>query len=217
MQVDRRLKKGRAFATGCQEIGAMIATSAAPGHRFGSRCRRCVMLEALARNWDWLLFRASISALYGIAALLWPDMSMLAFVFLFGVYAVADGVVALAIALDVKALPGVGSLVFEGLVRIGGGLVAMSSPGVLVAFPRFFADWAILTGTAEAVVAIVLRRELAGEWPLPIAGAISIIVALLMLLTPIAVGVPALRWLVGPYAIIFGATLLALVRRLRQL
>jgi uncharacterized membrane protein HdeD (DUF308 family) len=175
------------------------------------------MLEALARNWGWLLFRATISGLCGIVALSWPDTSLSAFVFLFGIYAVQDGIVALAIAIDVRTLRGFGSLMFDALVRIGGGLLAMGSPGVFIMFPRFLTVWAMLAGTAEAVVAIVLRRELAGEWPLPFAGGVSVIVALLLLLTPISVGVPTLRWLVGPYAIIFGATLLPLVRRLRQL
>jgi uncharacterized membrane protein HdeD (DUF308 family) len=84
-------------------------------------------------------------------------------------------------------------------------------------FPRFFGGWAIWTGVADTIVAIVLRRELEGEWPLPFAGAVSVIVAVLLLLTPNTVGVAELKWLVGPYAIIFGSTLLVLVRRLRQL
>jgi uncharacterized membrane protein HdeD (DUF308 family) len=175
------------------------------------------MLEALARNWRWLLFRAVLSISYGIVVFAWPNITMVGFVYLFGLYAVFDGVVALAIAIDVKALRGFGSLLFEALVRIGGGLVAMGEPDVLLAFPRFFAGWAILTGVAEAIVAIVLRRELAREWPLPFASAISILIALLLLLPSITIGVPALRWLVGPYAIFFGVTLLALARRLRQL
>jgi uncharacterized membrane protein HdeD (DUF308 family) len=175
------------------------------------------MLEALAGNWGWLMFRAVLSALYGATVLLWPELSMVGFVFLFGLYAVIDGVVALAIAVDVRALSGVGSLLFEALVRVGGGLIAMSSLEVLVTFPRFFAGWAILTGVAEVIVAVVLRRELEGEWPLPFAGAVSVIVALLLLLTPNTIGAAELKWLVGPYAIIFGLTLLALVRRLRQL
>jgi uncharacterized membrane protein HdeD (DUF308 family) len=175
------------------------------------------MLEALARNWVWLLFRSIISTVYGITVLAWPHLSFVDFVFLFGLYAVLDGLVALAIAIDVRALPGFGSLLLEVLVRIGGGLVATGSPGVIAVFPRFFAGWAILTGMAESVVAVVLRRELVGEWPLPFAGAVSVIVAVLLLLTPGPLGVPGLKWLVGPYAIIFGVSLLALVRRLRQL
>ena len=74
-----------------------------------------------------------------------------------------------------------------------------------------------MTGVAEAVVALVLRRELAGEWPLPFAGAISISVGVLLLVTPVTVDVSALRWLVGPYAMIVGVTLVAFARRLHQL
>src|SRR3954468_21899252 len=128
------------------------------------------MLEALARNWGWLLCRAIVATSYGIAAFAWPSMSVVGFVYLFGLYNVFDGMLALAIAIDVKNLRGFGSLFFEALVRIGGGLIAIGEPGIILAFPRFLAAWAILTGVAEAVVAIVLRRELVGEWPLPFAG-----------------------------------------------
>jgi uncharacterized membrane protein HdeD (DUF308 family) len=175
------------------------------------------MLEALARNWGWLLFRAILAASYGIAAFAWPEMTLNGFVYLFGLYTIVDGMVALAIAIDVKALRGFGSLLCEALVRIGGGLVAIGEPRILIAFPWFFAGWAIMAGVAEAVVAMVLRRELAGEWPLPFAAAVSVIVALLLLSTPTAVGVPELKWLVGPYAMMFGVTLLAFARRLHQL
>ena len=175
------------------------------------------MLEALARNWGWVLCRATLAAAYGVAVYAWPDMKMVGFVYVFGLYTVVDGMVALAIAIDVKALRGFGSLLLEALVRIGGGLVAMGEPGILIAFPRFLAAWAVLAGVAEIVVALVLRRELVGEWPLPFAGAVSILIALLLLLTPIEIGVPELRWVVGPYAILFGVTLIALARRLHQL
>jgi uncharacterized membrane protein HdeD (DUF308 family) len=175
------------------------------------------MIEALAKNWGWLLFRAILAASYGMAAFAWPEMTLDGFVYLFGLYAMLDGMVALAIAMDVKALRGFGAMLFEALVRIGGGILAMGEPDVIVAFPRFLAGWAILTGVAEAVVALVLRRELAGEWPLPFAGAISILVGVLLLLMPVTVDVSALRWLVGPYAIIFGVTFVAFARRLHQL
>jgi uncharacterized membrane protein HdeD (DUF308 family) len=142
---------------------------------------------------------------------------MAGFVYMFGLYTAVDGMIALAVAIDVKALRGFGSLLLEAVVRIGGGLVAMGDPGIVIAFPRFLAAWAVLAGVAEIVVALVLRRELVGEWPLPFAGTVSILIGLFLLLTPIQVGVPALRWVVGPYAIIFGVTLVALARRLRQI
>lgn len=175
------------------------------------------MLEALVRNWMWLLFRAIIAVLYGMTALLWPGISLVDFTFLFAIYAVVDGVVALGIAIDARPFAGFAGLLVEALVRIGGGVFAMGWTAVIVTFPQFLAGWALLTGGAEAVAAIVLRRELSGEWPLPVAGAVSVVVALFLLLTRGPLGVPGLRWLVGPYVIIFGATQLALARRLRQL
>jgi uncharacterized membrane protein HdeD (DUF308 family) len=50
-----------------------------------------------------------------------------------------------------------------------------------------------------------------------VVGAVSFIIGLLLLVSPINVGVPELRWLVGPYAMMFGVTLAALSRRLRQI
>jgi len=49
--------------------------------------------------------------------------------------------VALAIALDVKTWRGFGSLSFEAIVRIVGGLVAMGEPEIILEFPRFLAVW----------------------------------------------------------------------------
>jgi uncharacterized membrane protein HdeD (DUF308 family) len=175
------------------------------------------MLVGLARNWGWLLFRAVLAALYGLVVLLLPHLSLITFVYLFGIYALVDGIVMLAVAVDVRGLLGFGSLLVEAFLRTGGGLFAMSSSAVLATFPRYFAGWAILTGIAESFVAVVLRRDLAAEWPLPFASFVSVVVAIALLATPGQIGVPALRWLVGPYALIVSGTLLALTRRLRQI
>jgi uncharacterized membrane protein HdeD (DUF308 family) len=175
------------------------------------------MLEALARNWCGLLFRAVLSVSYGIAVLAWPALSTARFVYWFGVYAIFDGVVALAIAMNANGHRGFGNLLFESIVRLGGGLVALGVPEIMFAFPRMFAVWALLTGIAEIAAAAVLRRELSREWPLPVAGGISIAVALILLIPYVTVHVVALRWLVGPYAMCFGVMLLAFARRMRQL
>jgi uncharacterized membrane protein HdeD (DUF308 family) len=175
------------------------------------------MLEALARNWRALLFRAVLALSYGVAVLAWRDLSMARFVYWFGVYAIVDGVVALAVAVNANGHRGFASLLFEAIVRAGGGLVAWGVPTIMFAFPRMFAAWAILTGVADIVVAVVLRRELSREWPLPFAGLISIAIALVLLMTSGAISVVTLRWLVGPYAMCFGVVLLTFALRMRQL
>ena len=69
---------------------------------------------------------------------------------------------------------------------------------------------------AALVVAIRLRREIEGEFLLGLSGVLSVIFGLLLIVRPGA-GAVAVAWLIGLYAILFGALLLALAFRLRGL
>jgi uncharacterized membrane protein HdeD (DUF308 family) len=175
------------------------------------------MLAVLAADWSLLLLRAVLAVLFGGMALLWPGLTAIPLVILFGLYSAADGIVGLIVASGAKGLPGFGSLLSEGLVRLGIGLVALMVPALmLLHLPALFATWAALSGIAEIAAAVVLRRELVGEWPLPIAGALSLIVAVFLASNPSA-GARAIVWLVGPYAILFAFALMVLTYRLWQL
>jgi uncharacterized membrane protein HdeD (DUF308 family) len=177
------------------------------------------MLAALAVEWALLLLRATIAMAFGIVVLIWPaitPVSMVAIVLLFGAYAVADGLVALLMARGMKGLPGFGSLLFEGLVRAGTGVLAFTSPAALaLALRGVFGVWALLSGVAALSAAAALRRDLAGEWPLPFAGSLSVLFGALLLLG--AGRVLEIPWVIGPYSLLYGFTLLALALRLRQL
>jgi len=175
------------------------------------------MLTALAIDSGWLQLRGAMAMAFGLAVLLWPGLRLETLVMLFGAYALLDGVTALAIATSVASLGGVGVLVFEGLVRVCAGFSAFAYPETVVTLPRFIAACAALTGIAEFAVAGVLRRELTGEWPLPFAGVLSMVIAVLLAWSPADVDATAVRWLVGPYGLIFGTALVVLARRLRQL
>jgi uncharacterized membrane protein HdeD (DUF308 family) len=133
---------------------------------------------------------------------------------LFAAYAAVDGVLALILALSVNGVPGFGSLLFEALVRVGVAIFAFASPArAALALNDVFAGWAVLSGIAAIAVAVALRRELSGEWPLPLAGAVSVLSGVLL----VTVGAPDLRWVAGPFALLFALTLVALARRFRQL
>jgi len=60
--------------------------------------------------------------------------------------------------------------------------------------------------------AFFLHQNPSRDWPLPLAGAISVLCGILLLI----VGAPDPRWVFGPYAILFGWTMLALALRLRR-
>jgi uncharacterized membrane protein HdeD (DUF308 family) len=172
------------------------------------------MLAALAVNWPFLLLRAIAAALFGVAVLAWPVPPVRGLVLLFAAYTAVDGVLALIVALAVRGAPGFGSLLVEALVRLGVAIVAFASPArAALALTDVFAAWAMLSGVAAIAVAVALRRELSGEWPLPLAGAASLVCGLLL----VTIGAPDLRWVAGPFALLFALTLVALASRFRQL
>jgi len=175
------------------------------------------MLAALAVDWGFLLLRAVIAAVFGIAALMWPGViTSRTVVLLFGAYALSDGVLALIVALDMKDAPGFGSLLFDAMVRMCAGVFAFAAPALAaLAMVNLLAAWTVLNGVAALWAAIVLGRELAGEWPLPTAGVVSILFGVMLKMGPGAP--PELQWVFGPYALFLAMTLLVLTQRLRQL
>jgi uncharacterized membrane protein HdeD (DUF308 family) len=66
------------------------------------------------------------------------------------------------------------------------------------------------------VAAIRLRKEIEGEWALGLSGVLSVAFGILAALHPGA-GALAVLWMIGGYAIGFGALLIALGFRLRAL
>ena len=176
------------------------------------------MLDVLARNWWALALRGVVAILFGLAALIWPGLTLTALVLLFGAYALVDGVFAV-----VAALARAGRerrwwvLLLEGLLGIAVGILTLVWPGITgLVLLLFIAAWAIITGVVEIVAAIRLRREIEGEFLLGLGGVISVIFGLLLIVRPGA-GAVAVAWLIGIYAILFGALMLALAFRLRGL
>jgi uncharacterized membrane protein HdeD (DUF308 family) len=175
------------------------------------------MLSTLAGHWGLVLFRGIVSILFGFAALIWPGLTLFALVILFGAYALVDGVAALVIAMHNRGRPGFGVLIALGLIGIAAGVLTFLYPGITaVALLGVIAAWAILSGVAGIVAAIVLRKELEGEWVLILSGVVSLVFAVLLLLNPRA-GAIAVAWMIGFYAILSGIMLVALALRLRQL
>jgi uncharacterized membrane protein HdeD (DUF308 family) len=56
------------------------------------------MLEVLARHWWVMAVRGVAALLFGILALIWPQITLTVLVLLFGAYALVDGVLALVTA-----------------------------------------------------------------------------------------------------------------------
>lgn len=175
------------------------------------------MVRTLSRNWWLVLLRGVLAILFGLAAFVWPGITLLTLIVLFGIYAIVDGLVAVGTGLArTKESPRWWTFLVEGLLSIGAGVVALVWPGLTtLVLIYMIALWAVFTGVLEIVAAIRLRHEITNEWMLALGGVISIALGVLLFFQP-AAGTLAVVWTIGAYAIIFGILLVVLGFRLRN-
>jgi len=161
------------------------------------------------RYWWMLLIRGVVAVLFGLAAIVWPDLTALVLVYLFGAFAFVDGIVAVVVSLQERAVvPRWWVLLIEGIVGILIGVLTFFSPIVTALVLLYLiATWAILTGILEIAAAFSMRRALALEWTLAIAGILSILLGILLAIQPVS-GILAVVWIIGVYAIVFGGLLI---------
>jgi len=166
-----------------------------------------------------IALRGAAAVIFGLVALIWPDVTLTALVLLFGAYALVDGAFALAAAVfGGRAAAGRRPwLVLEGVAGVAAGILTFLWPDITaLALLWLIAAWALLTGALEISAAIVLRRELDREWLLALTGVLSIVFGILLAIRP-GEGAVAVVWLIGVYAIAFGVGLLALAVELRRI
>jgi uncharacterized membrane protein HdeD (DUF308 family) len=173
------------------------------------------MLETLSRNWWAVALRGVAAILFGLAALVWPQITLYALVLLFGAYSLVDGAFTLVAAFGRGARPGGrGWLIARGVAGIAVGVLTFVWPGITaLALLWVIAVWAVVTGVLEIVAAVRLRRELRNEWLLALSGALTVIFGVLLVVWP-ASGILALITLIGSFALVFGVLLMVLAVRL---
>ncbi len=174
------------------------------------------MLGMITRNWWTVGLRGVAAIVFGVAALIWPGLTLQVLVWLFGAFALVDGAFTLFMGIDshehnqrwwAMALGGLSGIVL--------GVLTFLWPAVTgLVLLYFIGAWAIVTGVLEIVAAIELRRLISGEWAMILGGILSIAFGVLLAVFPGA-GAVGLVWAIGIYAIVFGILLLGLAFRLR--
>jgi uncharacterized membrane protein HdeD (DUF308 family) len=174
-------------------------------------------VSALAARWWMLVVRGAVAILFGIVAIAMPAISLYTLVLLWGAYVLVDGAFNVIHAVrGARAGRRWGWLLFEGIVSIMAGVLTFAWPRITaLVLLMLIAFWAVLTGVAEIAAAIRLRRRIRGEWLLATSGVLSILFGVLLLVYPGA-GALALVWMIGAYAIVFGALLIGLGLRLKR-
>lgn len=175
------------------------------------------MVQSLSQNWWLLVLRGVLGILFGLAAFVWPGITLLTLIVMFGVYAIVDGAVAVGTGLSrTQDSPRWWTFLVEGLLGIAAGAGALFWPGVAtLVLIYIIASWAVFTGILEIVAAIRLRHEITNEWMLALGGLISVALGVLLFFQP-AAGSLAIVWTIAAYAVIFGILLVILGFRLRN-
>ncbi|MGZ3679765.1 MAG: HdeD family acid-resistance protein [Ktedonobacterales bacterium] len=165
--------------------------------------------KIVSRIWWSLAIRGVLAILFGIVAFFYTGQTLLALVYVFGIFAVLSGISTLVTAVRAgEAHQRWGWLAASGIVGVAAGIVAFVWPGfTALAFVYLIAAWAIVTGVAEIAFALALPDTLAHPWLAGFSGLLSVIFGILLAVWPRS-GATALTWLVGIYAIVYGATML---------
>ena len=177
------------------------------------------LLSSLADNWWLLLLRGLVAIAFGVLAFFWPGLTLLTLTFLWGAYALADGIFALGEAIFVRGGESMAPrwwLALLGIISILAGLVAFFYPGVTaLTLLMFIAVWAIIVGVLQIWGAIEWRKLLDDAWLLVLNGVLCIAFGAIIIARPGA-GALALAWMIGWFAVVFGCLTVALAFRLKH-
>jgi uncharacterized membrane protein HdeD (DUF308 family) len=170
----------------------------------------------LARWWWTFVLRGAVAILFGVLAFVAPGVGIGLLVGLFAAWALIDGVNNLLTGIRTRGQDRSWWLeILEGLVGVAAGVIALLFPTyaaeILI---LLIAAWAIVTGLLEIVLAVRLRTVIVGEVWMALAGVASILFGVVIFLFP-AAGALSIVWLIGSFAIAFGAFMVMLGWRLR--
>ena len=172
----------------------------------------------LARNWWLLAIRGVAAILFGLGCFLWPGLTLLVLITFFAVYALIEGIALLAALVrgDRAARRHAWAVGIMGVLSLIAGIIALVNPGLTaITLAIFVGAWAIVIGIFQLAAAITLRREITGELWMGLAGVISILFGLYVLVLP-GDGLLSLLWLLGVWALLFGLFTLMLAFRVRS-
>ncbi|GAA2007779.1 HdeD family acid-resistance protein [Nakamurella flavida] len=167
-------------------------------------------LGAFARQYWWLLLARGVGAVvFGVLAIGWPGITVLAIVFVFAIYAFLDGIASIVMALsEKKAGHKWGWSVFTGVVSILAGVVAIAWPVITaVALLYVIAFWALLAGFTSIAGALALRKAGFKQWVWTMVfGVCAVIFGISLLVNP-GRGILSVLWVVGVFAVVGGISL----------
>ncbi|WP_448579441.1 HdeD family acid-resistance protein [Thermaurantiacus sp.] len=173
-------------------------------------------LALMRTRWWALALRGLFAVIFGVLAFVTPVAALLSLVLVFGIFAVADGIVGVVGAFG-RARNGEswGWMAVGAVASIVLGVLAFLMPGLTAkALTLLVTAHAAVFGVIFLVSAVRFDGD-HGRWWLVAAGVSSLIFAILIFMNPLA-GAIAMTWVIGGWAIVLGVLMIALGFKLRS-
>lgn len=171
----------------------------------------------LRTRWWAMVLRGVFAVIFGVLCFATPGPALLSLIWLFGIFAIADGIAGLIAAFG-RARNGEAWvwLAVGAVASIVIGVLAFAWPGVTATvLLLFIAANAAITGVVSIVSAFRLDADHGRGW-LILSGIAGIVFAVLILRNPFA-GVIAITWIIGAWALVIGFFLILLGFQLRSM
>jgi uncharacterized membrane protein HdeD (DUF308 family) len=162
------------------------------------------MQKLMRRVWWVMLIGGIVSVIFGIMALAWPGLTLLVLAIFFAASVFVDGLFAVIGALKNRAQDNWWLVLLFGILGVVAGGYAMYNPeAAALALLIILATYAVLSGITLIAVGWKLREEIRGEWLLILAGIVSVVVGVLLIVMP-GPGLLSIVWLVAVWSIATG-------------
>jgi uncharacterized membrane protein HdeD (DUF308 family) len=151
------------------------------------------------------VLRGLVAIAFGILLIAWPAMSLTVLIRFCGAFAIVDGALILTMGLRIRSHEPSRSVAFvAGALIVLVGLVTVLWPGLTaLVLVVLVALRAVIGGLAELMIAGRMGWHTRGAWFLASLGFVSIAFGALLLASP-SIGILALVWAIGLYAIAIG-------------
>lgn len=176
------------------------------------------MLASAARQWWVFVVEGVLGLIFGVLALLLPEVTLVTLAYLFGAWAIISGVSALAEGMRVANERGRSwPFAVTGVVSIVAGILAALLPGPTIAgLMLFLGAWLLVGGVGEIWAAYQIRRQIDNEWIIALVGVLRAVAGLVILAFPIVGALLTVAY-ISWAAIIAGIFAIAMGLRLRAL
>ena len=163
---------------------------------------------ALDRTWWLPVLRGVVLLILGMLMLVQPLWSVTALVWIFGIFAILDGLIAIAQWFANRKEPGSGWFLLSGVIGLAiGVIVVVWTPETAQVLFYLIAGWVLILGILGIIAAVVLyrARDFGWYWVLTF-GLVNFLFGLLLLTHPQTV-VKVVVVLLGLFAFVGGVVL----------